>query len=114
MGAAEFSRSALPAMLCQKAWLSTVPEIGNRVPLRLLGPMGTKKNKWRMQMAGYWPTGTRVFDIPDVEFMERFFTIRAKRLLDGVDAGMLGNWHRLQIDLREPEAEAWVATLETD
>ena len=103
-----FSRSAVPAIICQEAWLSTIAGIGTTIPLHLLAPAGTKENTRRLWWSGYRLTGTYVCNMRDVDFMERRFTIYESGIKKPFDNSLLGSWLRLQKELRSPEAQAWL------
>ena len=110
VGRARFSRSALPALVCQQAWCSTLPGIGSEVPLHILAPGGTRMNTTLLKLARYRPTGTSVHRMPDVKFMERQLWVHSPYAKITGDVSMLGSWVRLQRELRELDRQGYFDT----
>ncbi len=60
----------LVALLCQMAYLTSVPGLPDEVPMRLLGVVGTPENAERARAWGFLPTGARC-PRTGVEYHER-------------------------------------------
>lgn len=80
------------AMLCQQAWLSRMPGIGEERPLRLLTFRGTPLNARRAERFGYRVTGTFQRKL-NIEFMERTLYLDGKGLKD---SWLVGIWKGVQ------------------
>jgi len=78
------------AMLCQHAHLTDVPDIGQRVPLRLLAPGGTPKSCARLSQFGYRPTGSSLHGTK-IPLFERTLLTSKKR-----EWNLWGIWKGLQ------------------
>lgn len=96
------TRSLFFAVLCQQAYLSSVPGLFRDRPLRVLCPAGTKQNEKRAKWVGYEPTGT-FFPGTHIPLMERKLQFSRPRIRSPLDSAAAGAWLQLQVLLRSSQ-----------